>query len=594
MEIGLGTGFDKLISAVETWSTGDYVGFTVCLHKLAQPKGYPSKHLSSLLRVLCSNLQWLTESMANELLMSVDTPANWVSCDILVRSGVIQLLSEIAVQFSGCTPKVCEICARLLLGKDITDPSLFRLSLELSSDFVHRLVSAVPQFEPLLTDQLLNKFPGWRKPCSELLLAICNILHLLCSPSYYNCLSLASKGLVFSAIFELLVELELNPDDDAPTADVDDVAALLPDLKHERLSWSALQEFTYQILLHPSSTVDSSNKRKLELCTGLLIAHLRTVCVDRSNSVCDKGEFQLDWTVLCAIFKRMRESFAQYVLPVNTPFHYFPLVCFYTASLRGGLMVNWIEFLWDVVKSEHQDPGSRITAVSYLVALLARARMCVLDLVMELLHDMTAWCVDYVYRHRGMLMTSHSKLLLTENRVYYAVCDAVVYVLVQLHGPLLDSRYYFQSCDHLPLAQIKLSPLSPWTNMPDQLRRVFEHICMTYNLPCATVGFPTSLADQVDGNIDRLDLPLLEQIRPSRLFSLPLQSDVCRLLRPFIQPLFRDRVVGKRFTSAMLVTDATSDNPVAAQKRKRRKRVGAKPIFLGLNVDKFARIVSDH
>ncbi|KAF8563374.1 hypothetical protein P879_11602, partial [Paragonimus westermani] len=565
MEIGLETGFDQLISAVETWGTGDYVGFTVCLHKLAQPKEYPSKHMSSLLRVLCSNLQWLTEDMANELLTSVDTPANWFSCDIPVRSGVIQLLSQIAVQFNGCAPKVCEVCAQLLLGKDITTPSLFRSSFELSSEFVHRLVSAVPQYEPVLTDQLLNKFPGWRKSCSELLLAICNILHLLCSPSYSNCLSLASKGMIFTAFCELLVELELNPDDDTPTADVDDLAALLPDLKHGLMSWSELQEFTGQILSHPSSTVDNSNKRKLELCTCLLTAHLRTVCVDRSNSVCDKGECQLDWTVLCAIFKRMRESFAQYVLPINTPFHYFPLVCFYTASLRGGLMVSWTEFLWDVVKSEHQDSGSRITAISYLVELLARARMCVLDLVMELLHDMTAWCVDYVYRHRGMLMTNHSKLLLTENRVYYAVCDAIVYVLVQLHGPLLDSRYYFQSCDHLPLAQIKLSVLSPWTNMPDQLRRAFEHICMTYNLPCATVGFPPLLADQVDGDIDRLDVSLLERIQPSRLFSLPLQNDVCRLLRPLIQPLFRDRVVGKRFTSATLVAEATSGNPVTTQ-----------------------------
>ncbi|TGZ63315.1 hypothetical protein CRM22_006982 [Opisthorchis felineus] len=585
MQLDLNSSLDEIILAIQNWNSNAFLGFAPCLHKLSCPQDHPADKLCFLLEVLCTQVKLLPPTMISELLQTVSDPAVWIYCDPSLSSAMINFLTELAVNFTALLSDVCDICVQLILMKPIVaNPKRCRIQAPICSmvalSFTASLLSIVPQSEATLTDRIISKFPGWRKPLSELILTSSNVLCLIASQSTSRWLSIPNICSLLGTIFKLIVDLELSPDH--PSHTVPEQPSL--SCEAENLCMSALQNRVYEIVEQVTAK-EGTSVSKLEILTWIVMTQLRTVCTRAAPNSLDTNN--LDWSVLCSVFKRMRSLFAQFVLPVNIRIEAFPLLCLYTASLRGGLMINWTEFLWNTIKDDQQDCGTRVTAVAYLVSLLSRIRTCPSDLVIELLHDMTRWCVDYVYRHRGLIVvTNEAELLVTEHRLYYAVCHAIFYIIVQLHGTLLDNEYYRASCETLPLAQIMLSPLSPLENTPTDLRWAFERIISTYHLSCASMSVSPvfSIVDRACGDVlpTTLDTCLLADVRPSQLFSLPFQSKLC-LIKPFVQHLFRDFVLGKRFSAA---TDASSKTNTGGKLKRKRQP------YQGVDVRKLARIAS--
>ncbi|CAH8640977.1 unnamed protein product [Dicrocoelium dendriticum] len=568
MQLGLETNLDELGHAIENWKTADPRLFSVCLCKLAQNgAGYPPDQLSRLLRALEHKMPLISVDMCRELVKSFNVPTSWIQLPSPILEDVIRLLIGLSIQFSELTGEVCDICAQVVLLQ--TNPNIQQITsyLDTSAAFVSALLTAAPHSEALLVQQLCNKFPGWRKQMRDILLALFGILHIISDSQSASYFSASSKCALVRIVCKLIVDFNLSLDESFPQKENKSIELCLPGDVEDA---EKRRKFMHEIL-ETQTGDDGKILRKLELTTWLMMVYIKPICFSPAS--------KLDWPLLCSIFKCMRDFFSQYVLPVKFSFPSLALLCLYTASLRRGLMINWTESLWTTIKDEQQDCETRISALAYLTCFLAHTRACILDLVVEILHDMAAWCIDYVYRCRNVLLVNCEQSFVTANQVYYAVCDSLLYILVQLHATLLDSPHYRSSCNRLPLAQIRLSPLHPWQHLPDSLRWGFSRVASAYRLSCVPIGL-----DLVNWNNDdrEFSLQTLEAIQPSRFFCLPLLETSSSILCPIAKALFRTPVIGKAFVESEVHLSGV-------QLGHLQKSVP----HVGIDVSKLSRIIND-
>ncbi|THD23296.1 hypothetical protein D915_005623 [Fasciola hepatica] len=560
---------DKLLATIQHWTSGEYPGFVSCVNVLSELKGSDGKEFVGLIHALRDRVHLLPEHLVRQLLEPLSDPNSWKDCDTSLIEEVTQLLISIAVHFNDLSQDMVDILVLLIFTESAASASDDK---KLSVQFFKQLMKVAPQSERLITERLLHKFPGWRRPSKDLLWPTMNGLFLFCSSETAKFLSASSKAAFASKLCHMLIDLEFSLDD----ADrVSTPQNSKPPVDDE--DFKSMRTITCRFVEEKISTDTGNNWMKLDLLTWFVLSHLRFLCA-RSDST----KPELDWSLLCTVFKRMRELFSQHILPVSTFLTAFPLVFLFTTTLRGGLMVNLTEFLWTVVKDEHKITENRINALSFLTFLMTRVNACFLDLVIELLHEMAGWCVDYVYQNRSRLSRAKIHDLPQTNMVYYAVCDSLFFTITQLHASLFDSIYYRSSCDRMPLAQIILSPLNPMSHMKVALRDSISLLASAYNLGWSmiTVGMGSHLEDP-------LTCCRLGQLEPSSLFSLPFSAPRLPLSESFLPRMLRCPRLGKA------LTDITgSSNQLEPSRRKRQKPNNT--TFLVVDSSKIARIISNN
>ncbi|CAH8573330.1 unnamed protein product [Heterobilharzia americana] len=287
-----------------------------------------------------------------------------------------------------------------------------------------------------------------------------------------------------------------------------------------------------------NSIVIDKNWLKLELLCWLLMSYISSICVKTDNT----PSLEFDWDLLCSIFRRARDIFSEHILPVNIYLSAYPMICFYMCSLRGGLVISFVDFLWNAVKDEHRDQGSRLMALSYLCFLLVNGKFCFIDLVLEIMHDMATWCIDYTYRHRRLLTGAHTNLLSSDNKIYYE---------------------HFESCNRLPIAQISISPFKPMLNMSEELRRAFFQIISAYHLSWSTIGLTQSLCDRNNHqmkNDSLLTVEVIRSLKPSKVFHMPENKCALSLSSAVINGLFRNINLGECMISSQQDISVSKDN----------------------------------
>ncbi|VDP19356.1 unnamed protein product [Echinostoma caproni] len=567
----------NLLADIRAWTANEFPGFVSCVNKLTQLNEPNARESVDLIRTLRERLHLLPDHLIRQLFEPMNDLGSWINCEKTVAKEVTQLLVSIAVHFNSISQDVIDAFVLFLFNK--TDPMSDRPDHDemLVVQFFQQLMKIAPQSERFVTERILNKFPGWRKPLIDILWPMLNSLYLFCSPSTSSFFSIASKSALFSQLCKLLIDLEFNLQDH-PGELLSFVTSIEPLIDYDNFQSMRATICEFLTSETVSSTIDRNNTNdwvKLDLLTWLLSSHLPVLC-----AATDPKQ-KLDWPLLCAVFKQMRGLFAQHVLPVSSSsLNAFPLICSFTTTLRGGLMVSFAEFLWTSVKDEHKDIGSRTHALSFLTFLMARTNACFLDLVVELLHEMTGWCVDYVYKNRNRF--SHTKVsdLVRTNSVYYAVCDSLFYTLVQLHASLFDSTYYRSSCDRLPLAQIILSPLDPLSHMKSNLRMAISMLVSAYNFGWGMIAVGL---EQNSGT--HLTVEHLQQLEPSNFFTLPFTPFPFRFSQPILSRLVRPYSLGKPIQA---VTDSSSESELPARKRRKVPNGATQ----GLDVTKLSRIIN--
>lgn len=559
-----------------------------------------TEQLCSLIDAFQATLNSLDGEWISQLIDCLSSDSvNWFDCGKGVTDRIVSLLTTLVSQFPEWTSSVCRILWELLLPHPgSVDEKLHDINMrvvKLTTKLLLSLSQVAEQIPQIFSGCMAKKFPTWRGSTQELFTVVSNVLCLLSTPSVIECLSHEIRCSVLRRIFYLITDVELYADHATiPPLTNNDAAELSFDLPTGAdQSLKAVQENSMKVF---TTIVGNANSyyTRLDLVTWLVSSHLRFVCASTETT-----EEKLDWPFLRAVFKSMRDVFSERVLPLNTTMDALPLLMFQLCSLRGGLMINFAEFLWRSVKEESRDLGSRITALAYLTYLMVRLNGCFIELTIELLNDMTAWCVDFVYRHRGLVLGTQTKFSIPETRLYYAVCDAIVYSIVQLHAVLLDSKHFYESCELLPLAQIALSPLKPWSNMPRDLFSVFNHLGVVYGLNCFALlpqlGHKDGDSDPLTIGTNVLDVECLSNLETSNCFSLPLQNNCLPATLSCTSHLFRPACVGKRFCDV----DPNVFDKSSPSKRKRKLDDHASENndhkrIRGVDVSKFSVIVTDY
>ncbi|CAH8603797.1 unnamed protein product [Schistosoma bovis] len=396
----------------------------------------------------------------------------------------------------------------------------------------------------LLIDLLIKHFPNWRKSIKELLWSTYHLIYLLCHQQLRKLLTNIHKCNLLSILFHIIIDIELNPNG------IQHENALK--LFEKTMIYSLFEKFdptilktNLGVLFHTieqkDGMIDDKNWFKLELISWLLITHFNSICIE----INDKSLIELNWNLLCTIFRHVRDLFSEHILPVNIYMVGYPIICFYICSLRGGIVINFIDFLWNIVKDHQRDQDSRLMALSYLCFILVNGKFCFIELIIEIMHDISTWCIDYTYRNRTILTYCNSIYLLSEHKVYYAICNVLIYIFVQLHSELLKDEY-FQNCNRLPIAQICISPLKPLIHIPIELRQIFFHIISTYQLSWSMISLTQSIHEQDYFNNDiSLTIEMIQSIRPNKIIHIPKNKCLLSLSLSMINCLFRSINLGK-------------------------------------------------
>nr|CAH8862535.1 unnamed protein product [Trichobilharzia regenti] len=575
------TSYSDNIEELLKQSKDNFNAFKIIREKLTKPT--ISVEYTNFLQTLTEHLHELPLNSVKKLLFSSIDPNNWMILNNpTVSECMINLYVTSISYFPNLTYEICEYCINQVfyLKDSIEQLNAIDHLNNLNSiaiDFFTGLSQNISHSTPILVDLLIKRFPNWRKPVRELLWATFSILSLLSCQKASKLLSNTDKCNVLSMIFTAIIELELNPDGVTHEN-------LLPLFDETTPMHAVLQKFDKTDLeahlnnlfnVIQGSIVDDKNWLKIELLSWLLISYISSICTkgnDDSTSSSPSSTPQFDWDLLCSIFRRARDLFSEYILPVNIPLLAYPMICFYMCSLRGGLVISFIDFLWNTIKDEHRDQGSRLMALSYLCFILVNGKFCFIDLVIEILHNMTTWCIDYTYRHRRQLMVDggvvHSTILVTENKLYYAVCDVLIYIFVQLHSELLRKEH-LESCNRLPMAQISISPFKPLLHTPRRLRQTFFQIISVYHMSWSTIGLTQSINDDVlkESNEAVLDWMTVESIRSLQPSNILQMSGGCTLSLSsiVINRLFRDIRLGERLISSNNSNNNNSNENVPEQ-----------------------------
>ncbi|CAI2731755.1 unnamed protein product [Schistosoma spindalis] len=476
-------------------SNNDIKSFQLLYEKLTN--SISINELNDFLEILINHLHELQINTIKKLLLDNINLLHWINYnDSIIYKNIINLYITCITYYPNLIYNLCDFYINhIFYLKHIINEQLNYQYLNQFINFSLEFFISIYQLLPiqsmnidLLIDLLIKQFPNWRKSIKQLFWSTYHIIYILCHKKLLNLLTNIHKCNLLSILFHIIIEIELNPNG------INSNENILKLFENTSI-YTLFEKFDQTILEihlnnffhtidHIDLMISDKNWFKLELISWLLITHMNSIVFIKTNNN-NNSSIELNWNLLCIIFRYIRDLFSEHILPVNMYLIGYPIICFYICSLRGGLIINFIDFLWNIIKNNQRDENSRLMALNYLCFILINGKFCYIELIIEIMHDLATWCIDYTYRNRIHLIHCHSTnlslLLLSQNKIYYAICNVLIYIFVQLHSELLNEQY-LDSCNRLPIGQILLSPYKPLLYIPIELRHIFFYIISKYQL----------------------------------------------------------------------------------------------------------------
>ncbi|KAJ8498735.1 hypothetical protein OPV22_009287 [Ensete ventricosum] len=170
--------------------------------------------------------------------------------------------------------------------------------------------------------------------------------------------------------------------------------------------------------------------------------------------VCEHLKLRADSGHLLNVFETLSEIFRIAVLKLHKS-KFAQFLMFYACSLDPDICgLKFAVLLTDIFVSEHEDPDSRMKAVSYLASYLARAKFISSSLVTSILKRLVDWCFEYCQYQDSQ----EKKINPQAHRVFYSGCQAVMYILCFRMRTILDVSHLRQLLCHMPLISILCHP----------------------------------------------------------------------------------------------------------------------------------------
>ncbi|EUB62950.1 hypothetical protein ECG_04866 [Echinococcus granulosus] len=463
-----------------------------------------------------------SESLANIICNILYHSKPWYSFNPTTSNKCLLFLVNIATRLDGFAQHLLShlcnvICSPLSYLSSDNSADIVELSIIALREFF----ASMPQFEGLFIDCLCRKISGWGRPAPQLFTALANVLKLCYGSS--RLFSDTSIQQLLCVCFNLLSDIETNTEPIALfSSDIESLFSKLSD------------PFNPDELEENKRVISNSLTDKfpsLAPVFWLLAVSLLKIFPKKKEPALDKAAKKQEWVQMCAVFQSLRTRFLQFVLPIQADFVAYPLLLIFMSGLRAGLVVNLVEKLWKFVNDTRQPVEVRTRCMRHLADYLALSRHCTTEVVIEQLHDLAAWCVEYTYFRRGRL-SSHLKVMLQEHTLFYTVFESIVYILTYRQAELIGTPSGRHACADLPLVQLINSPFKPLNALEPSLRSHFQALSFAYKMSWIATMRPECPAE--------MDSP------PKPSFACPLSNAIASLAFASRMDLLNDFVPAKR------------------------------------------------
>lgn len=188
---------------------------------------------------------------------------------------------------------------------------------------------------------------------------------------------------------------------------------------------------------------------KLDLMMETILQYIKETCY------CD-GDLtkQAD-----ALMKELVTVFDKIILPIHGCSH-IQFVMFYMCSFKESFLQNFLKHLWSKVQNPNVPVLLRQTAASYIASLLARAKYIPSNTVLSVISALTSWAQNYIRERQEEGCMDYGQEA-AKHGTFYAVCQAIFYVLIFRQKSILDTDSGYLFLQNLNLSHIVLSRLNP-------------------------------------------------------------------------------------------------------------------------------------
>lgn len=213
---------------------------------------------------------------------------------------------------------------------------------------------------------------------------------------------------------------------------------------------------------------------KLDVLMEIMLIYVHDTCYNKE---------ELDWEATKKLYKELLGVFEKILLPTYASCH-VQFIIFYISSFNEPLAEGFLDYLWKKVQDPNTEMVFRQAAVAYMASFLARAKFISLSTLKAVLDLMVAWVHKYIH-HTADLAT---KAEIRAHAAFYAVCQAIFYVLAFRHKDLLETKHGMQFCQKLNLQTIVMCRLNPLKFCSPAVVNTFSCVTRQHQLAfCETI-----------------------------------------------------------------------------------------------------------
>uniref|UniRef100_A0A182RLD3 RNA polymerase I-specific transcription initiation factor RRN3 n=1 Tax=Anopheles funestus TaxID=62324 RepID=A0A182RLD3_ANOFN len=378
----------------------------------------------------------------------------WLNRTAEAQEAYKQFVVELSiVQKNYCTMTISKVVQLLIPEKAKPTPGSTECEdqerqMRSLHDLIMRLQNVIPMIFDVVLTLLRKKFPYYKRPTYEVIGFLCNVLQMTEYASIY-CDEL------LDIVFCELLQLDVN----VPRSVIEDTEYPDEEMMFEMTETGGDDEDTMK---HPvAETLD----QYMEIVLNYI--H-QTVKVDGQGD---------------RLFKIILNQFETHILPTHNTDH-TQFIIFYICSFKLSYAEHFISSLWKNVNNLNKSPTVRQTSVGYIASMLARAKFVPLNYIKSMLVEMSHWVHAYIQRCDSM----HYNQTLKAHLVFYAVCQAIFYVVAFRANHLTSSSKNLAFLQSLQLSSIVTCQLNPLRVCLPTVATAFAGITRAYQLAyCHTI-----------------------------------------------------------------------------------------------------------
>ncbi|XP_011307388.1 RNA polymerase I-specific transcription initiation factor RRN3 [Fopius arisanus] len=320
-----------------------------------------------------------------------------------------------------------------------------------------KILKIVPMSSNLLLQSLTTRFPFFKAPTHNHEVYIHSLLHII---SYAPDL----RGEILSLIINRLLVIDVN----APRSEIEE--------------YNDENDEDEEVFKIDEAGIEKSRKEEvhpightLDVCMGMILKFVEETCYPGGV---------LDPEGVKGIYFHLLDVFEKNILPTYAS-HHVQFIWFYLCSFKRSIVEAFVNWLWGRVSSPNVAPVLRQSAVCYLASLVARGSFVPISLITRVIEEMSTWIHSYISTQDSLECANSDVRIHT---VFYAICQALFYVIAFRHKDLVDVKknlLFLQSLNLTKMVTCKLNPLRMCVPVVVQH---FAAVTRTYQLAyCYTV-----------------------------------------------------------------------------------------------------------